>query len=151
MAGTSHADSCPQGSKITKKTCLNFILRKLQKLKLLSLSRHQSRIFFFMSRFVFQVEDFFFHVEICISSRVFSHVEIFISSRDFFFSCRDLYFKPSFLSHVENFFMLTFFFSRGEVFLSQGESFVIFEVFQVDISQFKARCYPGVLVGISWQ
>ena len=49
--------------------------------------------FFFMSRFVFQVEDFCFYVEICISSRVFSHVEIFISSRELFFSCGDLYFK----------------------------------------------------------
>ena len=56
-----------------------------------------------MSRFLFQVENFFFF-----------HVEICISSRGFFCSRLDLYFKASFLSHVENFFMSTFFFSSGE-------------------------------------
>ena len=57
------------------------------------MSRFLSQVedfFFFMSRFVFQVEDFVFHVEICISSRVFSHVENFFMSR--------------FLFQVENFF-----------------------------------------------
>ena len=82
----------------------------------------------------------------------FFHVEIFISSREVIFSCRYFYFKSRFLSHVVSFFMSTFSFSRGEFFfLSQVEIFVLFEVFRVDISQFKARCYPGVLVGISWQ
>ena len=38
-----------------------------------------------------------------------------------------------------------------EFFLSQVEIFVHVEVFEVDIFQFKARCYPGVLVGISGQ
>ena len=79
---------------------------------------------FFMLRFVFQVEDFFFHVEIYISSRVF-----YLMWR--IFSCRH------------------FSFQEENVFLSQVEIFVIFEVFQVDISQFKARCYPGELVGIN--
>ena len=82
----------------------------------------KSRIFFFTSRFVFQVEFFlmsriFSCRDFYFKSRIFFfHVEICISSRGIFriFSCRDLYFKPSFLSHVENFFMLTFFFSRGE-------------------------------------
>ena len=73
-----------------------------------------------MSRFFFSSREFFFHVE------------IFISSRDFYL-------------------MSTVFSYRHFSFLSQVEIFVLFEVFQVDISEFKARCYPGVLVGISWQ
>ena len=77
-----------------------------------------------MSRFVFQVEDFLFDVEIYISSRVF-----YLMWR--IFSCRH------------------FSFQKENVFLSQVEIFVIFEVFQVDISQFKARCYPGLLVRIN--
>ena len=114
MAGTSHADSCPQGSKITKKTCLNFILRKLQKLKLLSLSRHQSRIFFF-------------HVEIC------------ISSRGFFFSRRDLYFKSSFFSCRDFYFKSRIFFFMSR-FVFQAEFFISCrEFFHVDIFLFKRR------------
>ena len=87
----------------------------------------KSRIFFFMSRFLFQVENFFF------MSRFFFQVEVFISCRREFL-------------HVD-----IFIFKRRIFFLSQAVIFVLFEVFQVDISQFKARCYPGVLVGISWQ
>ena len=59
-------------------------------------------------------------------------VEVFISCREFF--------------HVD-----IFPFQEENFFLSQVEIFVLFEVFQVDISQLKARYYPRVLVGISWQ
>ena len=109
-------------------------------------------LFYSSSGVSIQVEIFFLQVEMFLFKSRFFHVEIFISSREFFFSSRDFYFKSRFLSHVESFFMSTFFlFKRIIFFLSQVDIFVLFEVFQVDISQFKARCYPGVLVGISWQ
>ena len=94
---------------------------------------------FFMSRFLFQVENFFF------------------SCRDLYFKSRIFFFMSRFVFQVQFFLMSRIFscrhlsFQEENVFLPQVEIFVLFEVFQADISQFKARCYPGVLVGISWQ
>ena len=102
-----------------------------------------------MSRFVFQVENFFFYVEICISSRVFSHVENFFMSR-FLFQVENFFFffMSRFVFQVEDFFVHVsiyisrrvfylmsrifscrhFSFQVENVFLSQVEMFVIFEV-----------------------
>ena len=82
---------------------------------------------------MFQFKSGFFHIEI-----FFFESRIFISSRDF-------YLMSTVFSYRH------FSFKEEKFFLSQVEIFVLFEVFQVDISEFKARCYPGVLVDISWQ
>ena len=74
---------------------------------------------------MFLFKSRFFDVE-----NLFFHVEIFISSGGFYLMSRVFSFRH---------------------FSFQEEIFVLLEVFQVDISQFMVSCYPGVLVGISWQ
>ena len=115
-------------------------------------------IFLFKWRVSIQVEIFLIKVEIfqfksrsilfklrCFnSSPDFFHVEILISSREFFF-------RVEILMSCREFFMSKCFNLSREFFLSQVEIFVYVEVFQLDIFQFKARCYPVVLVGVSRQ
>ena len=119
-----------------------------------------------MSRFVFQVEDFFFmsrfvfQVEFFLMSRIFLCRDFYFKSR-FFFSCGDLYFKSRIFLFMSRFiFQGEFFISCREFFhvdiflfkwrmcfyrksrcslSSRLSSFVIFEVFQVDISQYSRR------------
>ena len=55
------------------------------------------------------------------------------------------------MSCREFFYVEMFQFKSRIFFLSQVEIFVYVEVFQLDIFQFKARCYPVVLVGVSRQ
>ena len=92
----------------------------------------QVEMFLFKSRFLFQVENFFFMSRFLFQVENFIfHFEIFISSRGFYlmsriFSCRHFSFQE------ENFFFIS------------SQNFC-------SLSQLKARCYPGVLVGISWQ
>ena len=92
----------------------------------------QVEMFLFKSRFLFQVENFFFMSRFLFQVENFIfHFEIFISSRGFYlmsriFSCRHFSFQEE-----------DFFFISSQNFCS--------------LSQLKARCYPGVLVGISWQ
>ena len=104
------------GQKRTRFFCSSRdFLFKLRPLFLMWGFQYSSRDLFYWSWNVsIQVEIFFVQVEMFLFKSRFFHVEIFISSRGFFVWCRDLYFKSSFLSDVENFFMSTFFFSRGE-------------------------------------
>ena len=102
-------------------------------------------IFLFKSGFFIQVDISFSSWGFQFKSRSFLFKSrCFNSSRNLFssifFSCRDFYFKSMFVSHVENFFMWTFFFSRGEFFFISSQNFC-------SLSQLKARCYLGVLVG----
>ena len=86
------------------------------------------------------------------SSRDFFHVEILISSREFFFFISRFYFKSRIFFSCWDFDVMSRCFNLSrEFFSSQVEIFVHIEVFEVDIFQFKARCYPRVLVGISGQ
>ena len=91
-----------------------------------------------------QVEIVFLQVEMLLFKSRFFHVEIFISSREYIFHVE------VFISSRGFYLMSTFFFSRGEFFFISIRDFCSFRG-QVDISQFKARSYPGVLVAISWQ